>query len=86
MHESTYHPCWVNNTVSDVHSDWEDYGCSNYTVYAKIDHVSKDDNAETDAACLNACVCVAWRVLPLCLPLSVCLFQDLVCIPLMFLH
>lgn len=45
MHESTYHPCWANNTVSDIHSDWKDYGCSNYTVYARIDHVSKDENA-----------------------------------------
>lgn len=32
-------------TVSDVHSDWEDYGCSNYTVYARIDPVSRDADA-----------------------------------------
>lgn len=31
--------------MSDIHSDWKDYGCSNYTVYTRIDHVSKDENA-----------------------------------------
>lgn len=30
--------------MSDVHSDWKDYGRSNYTVCARINDVSEGDN------------------------------------------
>lgn len=31
--------------MSDVHSDWKDYGCSNYTVCARIDCVRANETA-----------------------------------------
>lgn len=31
--------------MSDVHNDCKDYGCSNYTVYARIDGASDGDSA-----------------------------------------
>lgn len=31
--------------MSDVHSDWKDYGCSNYTVCARIDCVTGSETA-----------------------------------------